>query len=154
MGRFARSVPLHFYLVAAYAIVVAANGLVGGSDGGGDFDWGQRLFEIPLFGGGEGQAAPSITITPLAVIIIFGFVAQWLEAIRATRVSGTARNDIWSLILAVVTLVLFVGVGPFQTFAFFVIVIVAFGDVLLDRIIGQAVAQRDFGAMIPGHMPE
>ena len=33
---------------------------------------------------------------------------------------------------------------------FFVIVIVAFGDVLLDRIIGQAVAQRDFGGMIPG----
>ncbi len=149
MRFFTRSVPLHFFLVAAYAIVVAANGLTGGSDGG-DFDWNQRLFELPLFGSGEGENAASITITPLAVIIIFGFVAQWLEAIRATRVAGTARNDIWSLILAVITLVLFVGVGPFQTFAFFVIVIVAFGDVLLDRIIGQAVAQRDFGGIVPG----
>lgn len=153
MRSFFRSVPLHFYLVLAYAAIVGLNGLTGGSDGG-DFDWDQRLFDLPLFGGGgsaeAGEAtAAGIEITPVAILIIFAFVAQWLEAIRATRVRGTAKNDIWSLILAVGTLVLFVGVPPFQTFAFFTIVIVAFGDVLLDRIIGQAVARRDFGGDNP-----
>lgn len=135
-----RSVPLHFYLVIAYSVVVAV-GMLGGETG---FDWNTKLFTLPLFNEG------SLDIPAYGVVVILGFMAQWLEAIRATRVSGTARNDIWSLILAVVTVVLFVGVAEFQTFAFFVIVVVAFGDVLLDRIIGQAVAQRDFGGLVPG----
>ena len=147
MNFLLRTVPLHFYLVIAYTILIALSGFGSGADG---FNFGATLFEIPLFGGQEGAEASGVKITWEALIVIFAFVAQWLEAIRATAVAGTSRNDVWSLILAVVSVVLFVGVPQFQTFAFFVIVIVAFGDVLLDRIIGQAVAQRDFGGMIPG----
>ncbi|MCI4665324.1 MAG: hypothetical protein MRY74_11440 [Neomegalonema sp.] len=151
MNTFLRTVPLHFYLVIAYTLLV----LPGFASVGWELikDWNAPLFELPLYGekvvdGKTIKAGIPISLT--AVIVIFAFVAQWLEAIRATRVSGTSRNDIWSLILAVLTVILFVGVAQYQTFAFFVIVIVAFGDVLLDRIIGQAVAQRDFGGIIPG----
>lgn len=159
MRFFTRNVPIHFYLVLGYCAVIGISALTGGPEGAAL--WNATLFELPF---GQGEVAPAtgdgaadaatttggIPITPVAIIIIFGFVSQWLEAIRATRVAGTARNDVWSLILAMVSVALFVGVEPFQTFAFLVIVIVAFGDVLLDRIIGQAVAQRDFGALVPG----
>ena len=142
-----RVVPLHFYLVIAYAIIVGVGSLGIGDE---TFSWGDKAFALPLFGENAQGEPAEVVVTWSGIVVMLAFVAQWLEAIRATAVAGTSRNDVWSLILAVISVVLFVGVPQFQTFTFFVIVIVAFGDVLLDRIIGQAVAQRDFGGMIPG----
>lgn len=96
---------------------------------------------LPLFAG------VGLALTGNIAFIILGFMAQWSEAIRATRLDDR-RNDLFSILLAFGALLLFVGIDYFQTTAFLVVVLVGFGDVLLDRIIGQAVARRDFGGLV------
>ena len=80
------------------------------------------------------------------IFIIAGFVSAWIEALRATnvRISG---NDFMSLLVTIVSLVLFVGVPWFSTTAFMIVPLVGIGDLILDRYIGQAVARRDFGPL-------
>ncbi len=97
-------------------------------------------FELPLF-----DATLPITIT--TIFMALGFVSQWIEAIRATQIRRTGGNDLLSVLIAFAALLAFAGLPYFQTTAFLVVVIVGFGDVLLDRVIGQAVARRDFGPL-------
>lgn len=105
-----------------------------------------RRFDLPLFGGAI------LPISMTTIFIVLGFLAQWVEAIRATRINRTGGNDLLSVLIAFGALLAFAGVGVFQTTAFLVVVIVGFGDIMLDRIIGQAVARRDFGAIgVTGH---
>lgn len=170
-------IPAHFWLILAYVITALVNaGLnvlsFGGSDASPadqaadaavdgatgeaavaavqhvgqrlESDFNEAFMQLPLFTG------ESLGITVTAIFIFFGFIAQWVEAFRATQVRRTGGNDFFSILLAFAALLLFVGAPAFHTTAFLVVVIVGFGDVLLDRLIGQAVARRDFGGLIPG----
>lgn len=83
-------------------------------------------------------------ITWTTFFIAGGFLSAWVEALRAAnaRISG---NDFMSLIVTIVSLVLFIVVPWFSTTAFMIVPLVGIGDLILDRYIGQAVARRDFG---------
>lgn len=102
------------------------------------------IVTIPLF------SAAEFTINWTVVFILLGFISAWIEVVRATNIRDTARNDTWSLVVTIIAFVLFVGVSSFGTTAFMIVAVVGFGDVLLDRYVGQAVARRDFGGMMPG----
>lgn len=141
MARILRNIPVHAWLILLYVALYFLGAVA--SEDVEQFFVGE-FFRLPLLG----EASIPISVTTLFMVV--GFVAQWLEAIRATQVRGSTLNDVFSIFLAFGALVLFIGVEQFQTTAFLVVVVVGFGDVLLDRIIGQAVAQRDFGGMIPG----
>lgn len=104
----------------------------------------EPIVTVPLF------SNANFVIDWTVVFIILGFVAAWIEVVRATHIRDTARNDTWSLVVTIVAFVLFVGVSSFGTTAFMIVAIVGFGDVLLDRYVGQAVARRDFGGILPG----
>ncbi len=103
-----------------------------------------EIVTIPLFSSAE------FTIDWTVIFIILGFASAWIEVVRATNIRDTARNDTWSLVVTIVAFVLFVGVSAFGTTAFMIVAVVGFGDVLLDRYVGQAVARRDFGGIIGG----
>ncbi|MCI4663017.1 MAG: hypothetical protein MRY63_14500 [Neomegalonema sp.] len=104
------------------------------------------LFKVPLVSGTE------FPITWTSLFVIFGFLASWIEVIRATAARDISGNDWMSLVVTLVCLVLFFTVSWFGTTAFMVITLVGIGDLLLDRIVGQAVARRDFGGVLPtGH---
>lgn len=103
----------------------------------------EPLFTLPLFS--SNQFAVTFTV----VFIVLGFLSAWIEVVRATNIRSTARNDTWSLIVTLIAFGLFVGVSSFGTTAFLIVAVVGFGDVLLDRYVGQAVARRDFG--FPAH---
>ena len=103
-----------------------------------------QLVGLPLFSGN------TFKIDWNVLFILLGFVSAWIEVVRATNIRDTARNDIWSLIVTLICVVLFVGVSAYGTTAFMIVALVGFGDVLLDRIVGQAVARRDFGGLLPG----
>lgn len=156
-----RGIPAYFWLGIAYAIYVglmAAGGVVGvGGDAvttpgaepepfymAVEASLGASLFEIPLFSGN------SFAVTWTVIFITLGFLCSWVEVVRATAIRDTARNDTASLIVTLVAFVLFVGVSSFGTTAFLIVALVGFGDVLLDRYVGQAVARRDFGGMFGG----
>lgn len=104
----------------------------------------QPLFHVPLFSGVE------FPVSWTTFFIVAGFVSAWIEALRATNIRASG-NDFMSLIVTVVALVLFFGVPWFGTTAFLIVPLVGFGDLILDRYIGQAVARRDFGAVYGPH---
>ncbi len=102
----------------------------------------ETLFRLPLFSG----VAFEVSWTTL--FIIFGFVASWIEVVRATNARQFSGNDLMSLIVTVIAIILFVGVSWFGTTAFMIVPLVGIGDLLLDRLVGQAVARRDLA--VPG----
>jgi hypothetical protein len=166
MGKlFSSSIPAYFWLIIAYGVVLgvtmlggsgaenladpatAGSALCAAAEGGGarlECRLSTTLFTLPLLVG------PGFGISITSFFIALAFVMQWIEAYRATRIRATGGNDLFSIILTLAALLLFVGREEFQTTAFMVVVIVGVGDVILDRIIGQAVARRDFGGMIGG----
>jgi hypothetical protein len=152
---FSRSIPAYFWLGLAYAIFVAVMAL-GGSSGdatGGEPMLYQRvetaldgsIFRLPLPSGNE------FHVTGTLIFIVVGFLCAWVEVVRATQIRLTGRNDTWSLIVTLIAALLFFAFSPFGTTAFLIVFLVGFGDVLLDRIVGQAVARRDFGGLVGGH---
>lgn len=102
------------------------------------------LFVLPL------MSSDGLPITLSIILTVLCLVAGWIEVIRATSVQSRGGNDVMSLVVTIVALVLFVGAPSFGTSAFLIVVVTGIGDLLLDRIVGQAVARRDFGGMIPG----
>lgn len=150
---FSRSIPAYFWLGVAYAIFVAVMALgSGAADGAGQALY-QRveasldgaIFRLPLPSGNE------FLVTGTLIFLVLGFVCAWVEVVRATQIRLTGRNDTWSLIVTLIAALLFFTVSPFGTTAFLIVFLVGFGDVLLDRIVGQAVARRDFGGLVGGH---
>lgn len=101
----------------------------------------KTLLPLPLVSGAV------FSITGTTIFMTLGFFCSWIEVVRATQIRNTARNDTWSLIMTLIAFVLFISVAPFGTTAFLIVALVGFGDVLLDRIVGQAVARRDFGGV-------
>lgn len=152
---FSRSIPAYFWLGLAYAIFVAVMALGNGvsEPAAADAMLYQKveasldgsIFRLPLPSGNE------FHMTGTLIFIVLGFVCAWVEVVRATQIRLTGRNDTWSLIVTLVAALLFFTVSPFGTTAFLIVFLVGFGDVLLDRIVGQAVARRDFGGLVGGH---
>ncbi|MEO1330401.1 MAG: hypothetical protein AAFW46_12120 [Pseudomonadota bacterium] len=103
----------------------------------------ETLFTIPLFSG------TGFEVSWTTLFIIFGFFAAWIEVVRATNARNFSGNDFMSLIVTVIAIVLFVGVSWFGTTAFMIVPLVGIGDLLLDRLVGQAVARRDLA--VPGY---
>ena len=160
---FSRGIPAYFWLGVLYAIFVGYVAALGGEaptdlltaapegDAKGcavnadqlycqvEAELTREIFPLPLFSGAV------FSVTPTVVFIVLGFLSAWVEVTRATNIRSTARNDTWSLIITLIAFVLFVGVSVFGTTAFLIVAVVGFGDVLLDRYVGQAVARRDFG---------
>lgn len=147
---FSRGIPAYFWLGVLYAIFVGYVATLAptGADTVGEAlplyqqveeELTKPIFSLPLF------SENVFGVTGTVVFIVLGFLAAWIEVVRATNIRSTARNDTWSLIVTLAAFVLFVGVSSFGTTAFLIVAVVGFGDVLLDRYVGQAVARRDFG---------
>ncbi|MCI4665832.1 MAG: hypothetical protein MRY74_14040 [Neomegalonema sp.] len=161
---FHRSIPFYVWMIVLYTIFVTVVAMMPAAEATADAAKkaascviaGEQLYQrvesalscrivtIPLF------SSASFVINWTIVFILFGFVSAWIEVVRATNVRDTARNDTWSLVVTIIAFILFVGVSVFGTTAFMIVAVVGFGDVLLDRYVGQAVARRDFGGVIPG----
>ncbi|MEL6279335.1 MAG: hypothetical protein AAF661_00995 [Pseudomonadota bacterium] len=156
LGRlFGKGVPAYLWIAIFYIVyvgVIAApevfGDIVGSEDAAADTTTitekveqvlSEQLFAITLF---SGQA---FAVTWTTIFIILGFLASWIEVMRATKARDFSGNDWMSLIVTVGALLLFVGVGWFGTTAFMIVPLVGIGDLLLDRYVGQAVARRDFG---------
>lgn len=145
------SIPAYFWLAVIYGVFVIVIKIMGGGEDvppeleaatlGEQVEvalqW--RLFPIPLLGGGF------FHVTWMTVFVTLGFVSAWIEVLRALDLRARGQNDAWSLIVTLVAFLLFVGSPIFSTNAFLVVALVGFGDVLLDRKVGQAVARRDIG---------
>lgn len=172
---FSRSIPAYFWLGLAYAVFVGVIYTTDLATGGPETPVGaveETVGEVIAAASGEDTQAlnrrvddalnaelmtlPLVSgadfiVTGTTIFIVLGFFCAWIEVVRATNIRDTAGNDTWSLIMTLISFVLFVGVAPFGTTAFLIVAIVGFGDVLLDRFVGQAVARRDFGGIgIPG----
>lgn len=136
---FWRGVPAYFWVGAIYAAV--ALGFQTGT-GGDSLALEARLAtpftQIPLLTG-----AP-FHVSLNTVFIALGFVSIWVEVVRATRINDRGGNDIFSLLTTLAAILAFVGLPDFGTTAFLVVPLAGFGDLLLDRLVGQAVARRDF----------
>lgn len=165
---FSRGIPAYFWLGVLYGVFVAYVAVLGGDSSGAavtpsaDALAGQscldalkgvdprlycqveqaldeEIFPLPLF------SQNVFSVNGTVIFLVLGFLTSWVEVARATNIRSTARNDTWSLIVTLIAFVLFVGVSSFGTTAFLIVAVVGFGDVLLDRYVGQAVARRDFG---------
>lgn len=152
-----RGVPAYLWIALVYIVyvgVVAAPDAFSSVFGGDDAPSGAQIaadvearlalpfVTIPLVSGTQ------FAITPTTLFIIFGFIAAWIEVIRATNARTFSGNDLMSLIVTVIAIILFVGVSWFGTTAFMIVPLVGIGDLLLDRLVGQAVARRDLA--VPG----
>jgi hypothetical protein len=132
-----RDVPVTIYLIILYAILVY----------GQDVFFGQPVLDIIL---GEIQlvSAASLVVTGSWVFVALTFVALFVENIRATKIRGHTANDYLSIAALVAALVLLLVVPQFGTMTFVIIFIACLFDVAQDRIIGQAVARRDWGVQV------
>ncbi len=134
---FARGLPLTAWVTIIYAVLVFGDQLI--------FDgiFVERiLFGIPTL------SAATIVVTGGFIFVILAFVALAVENIRATRIRDNTGNDYLSVLTLIVTLLLMIAVEQFATMAFAAVFIAALIDVLQDRIIGQAVARRDWGVQV------
>jgi hypothetical protein len=102
-----------------------------------------HLFNIPTL------SDVSLDVTGGWLLVVLGLAGLAVESIRATRIRDNTSNDYLSVITLIVALILLIAVPQFSTMVFAVIFIAALIDVLQDRIIGQAVARRDWGVQMP-----
>ena len=136
-----RGVPAYFWVAVVYAAVTL--GFQFGNAGAGIDAFEQHLAS-PFARINTLSGAPFL-ISLNTVFLAIGFVAVWIEVIRSTRLRDRGGNDLMSLLVTVAAIVIFIGVPGFGTTAFAVVPLAGFGDLLLDRLVGQAVARRDFG---------
>lgn len=132
-----RGVPAYAWVGVAYALTVlsAPRGATSGPALEAWLD--APLARLPLLGSG----ALPVSLTTLFVVA--GFAAAWVEVIRATRLRDRGGNDGLSIVATIAAVLVFVGAAPFATVAFLVVPLAGLGDLLLDRLVGQAVARRD-----------
>jgi hypothetical protein len=137
-----RGLPLTAWVTIIYAVLVFGDQLI--FDG--DFI-NQSLFSIPTL------SAARLEVTGGWLIIILTFIALAIESIRATRIRDNTSNDYLSVLTLIVTLILLIAVEQFGNMVFAAVFIAAVIDVLQDRIIGQAVARRDWGVQVAPPTP-
>lgn len=100
-----------------------------------------EIFSVPMIAG------DAIMVSWTVLFILFGFICSWIEGLRALKPRGKAYNDIGSVLVTIPLIILMVGFESFQTTAFLVIVVVGFGDIIMDRIVNQGVSYRDYYAL-------
>ena len=135
---FWRGLPAYVWVGFAYAIVVVGAPISGSNTVALERYLASPLFSIPLLNSG------TFIVSFNAIFIVAAFVAVWIEVIRATSIRNRAGNDWMSLVATFIAILVFAGAEPFGTMAFMVVPLAGFGDLLLDRLVGQAVARRDF----------
>lgn len=135
---FWRGLPAYVWVGIAYAVVVAGARVPSGDIVALERYLAAPLFTIPLLNSG------TLIVNFNVIFVTAAFVAVWVEVIRATSVRDRAGNDWLSLVATFVAILVFAGAAPFGTMAFMVVPLAGFGDLLLDRLVGQAVARRDF----------
>lgn len=135
---FWRGLPAYVWVGLAYAIVVIGAPDTASNTVALERYLAEPLFTLPLLNDGR------LIVSFNAIFIIAAFFAVWVEVIRATAIRDRANNDWLSLVATFVAILVFVGAEPFGTMAFMVVPLAGFGDLLLDRLVGQAVARRDF----------
>ncbi len=150
---FSKSIPAYFWLAVAYTIFVIVVKFTMAIDAGLNEEAFRlaieeallrEVFPIPLF------TQRFFPVNWLLLFVTFGFICAWVEVLRALEIRRTGRNDTWSVIVTLGAFILFAGFPAFGTSAFFIVALVGFGDVILDRQVGQAVARRDFGGLGEG----
>lgn len=142
MKRFLlRGVPFTTWVIVLYAILVFGYQLIF-SAGPGDTFVDLYLFSIPTL------SAASLVVTGGWLLVVLALLALAVESIRATRIRDNTGNDYMSVATLIVALILLIAVEQFSTMPFAVIFIAALIDVLQDRVIGQAVARRDWGVQM------
>jgi hypothetical protein len=132
-----RGLPMTAWVIIVYAILVFGDQLLFD-----DLFVERVLFTIPTL------SAARLVVTGGWLIVILAFIALAVESVRATRVRETATNDYLSVLTLIVALILLIAVEQFGTTVFVTVFIAALIDVLQDRIIGQAVARRDWGVQV------
>lgn len=135
---FWRGLPAYVWVAFAYAMVVAGAPIRGSNIVALERYLAEPLFSIPLLNNGI------FLVSLNAIFIVAAFVAVWIEVVRATSLQSRAGNDWMSLVATFVSILVFAGAESFGTLAFMVVPLAGFGDLLLDRLVGQAVAKRDF----------
>jgi hypothetical protein len=137
-----RGVPATTWAIVLYAILVFGYQLIF-SSGAGDTFVDLYLFSIPTL------SSASLIVTGGWLMVVLALLALAIESIRATRIRDNTGNDYMSVATLILALILLIAVPQFTTMAFAVIFIAGLIDVLQDRIIGQAVARRDWGVQMP-----
>lgn len=135
---FWRGLPAYVWVGLAYAVVVIGAPVQGSNIVALERYLASSLFTVPLLNDG------TLIVSFNVIFVIAAFVAVWVEVIRATSIKDRAGNDWLSLVATFIAILVFVGATPFGTMAFMVVPLAGFGDLLLDRLVGQAVARRDF----------
>ncbi len=135
---FWRGMPAYVWVGLAYALVIIAAPVQRADTETLERYLAEPLFALPLLNSGI------FIVTFNTIFIVAAFVAVWIEVIRATSIRNRAGNDWLSLVATFVAILVFAGSEPFGTMAFMVVPLAGFGDLLLDRLVGQAVARRDF----------
>jgi len=133
-----RGMPAYVWVGVAYAVVIMTAPIPGSNMVALERYLATPLFTLPLLNSG------SFIVSFNTIFIVAAFVAVWIEVIRATSLRNRAGNDWLSLVATFVAILVFAGAEPFGTMAFMVVPLAGFGDLLLDRLVGQAVARRDF----------
>jgi hypothetical protein len=112
-------------------------GLVGLFGGGGD-PWSGTLFSLPMISGGTW----SMTLADLMVVIALALL--FVELVKSTRTSNASLVDhLLSTLVFVLFLVEFLLVGGAATSLFFVLMVIAFVDVLAGFSVSLRAASRD-----------
>lgn len=132
-----RGLPMTAWLVILYTVLVFGDQLITG----GVFV-NRYLFGIPTLSG------MPIVIDGGWLLVILAFIALAIESIRATRIRDNTGNDYISVLTLIVAVVLLIAVEQYANMVFATIFIATVIDVLQDRIIGQAVARRDWGVQV------
>jgi hypothetical protein len=136
IGFLWRGLPAYVWVGLAYAIIIA------GAPSPRVMSLEQYLaepqFMLPLLNNG------TFLVSLNTMFVIAAFVAIWIEVMRATSVTTRAGNDGLSIAATFIAILVFVGAESFGTLAFMVVPLAGLGDLLLDRLVGQAVARRDF----------
>lgn len=135
---FWRGLPAYVWVGLAYAVVVAGAPIPGSNIAALERYLASPLFSLPLLNDG------TFIVSFNTIFIVAAFVAVWIEVIRATSLQNRAGNDWMSLVATFIAILVFAGSESFGTMAFMVVPLAGFGDLLLDRLVGQAVARRDF----------
>ena len=102
-----------------------------------------HLFNIPTL------SDQSLAVSGGWLMVVLALLALAIESIRATRIRDNTGNDYMSVATLIVALILLIAVPQFSNMVFAVIFIACLIDVLQDRVIGQAVARRDWGVQLP-----
>jgi len=131
-----KGVPGTFWLIGIYTIINLV-AYFGGNEPV-DVINNDILFTLPL-------VKTSVPMMVGDTFVVLVLLSMALEAWRATRIHDRSGNDLMSLLAFAMAGVLLIVVPWYGTATFSFVVVAGAVDLMLDRVIGQAVARRDFG---------